>query len=141
MAKFFERKASKVWVIVTSIVLVLVIAINIAVNVPMLYRLISLVLGRERPVYKEGSSAMYESSVAANKEEAFANANAKNVELCEEGFVLLKNENSALPMEKGSKISIFGKNSVNLSYGGSGSSGFSDVEYTDLYASLKDAGV
>ena len=54
--------------------------------------------------------------------------------------MLLKNENAALPMNKGAKISVFSKNSVNLSYGGSGSGGFDTSNNKDLYESLNDAG-
>lgn len=140
MAKGFLKPAgNKVWLIVTSILVVVLLAVNIAIQNTMIYQLLCLVLGRATPVYVEGSAAMYEATVTT-KAEALANANAKNLELCEEGFVLLKNENNALPLDKGAKVSVFGKNSVNLSYGGSGSSGFDGVEYTDLYASLSEAG-
>ena len=54
--------------------------------------------------------------------------------------MLLKNENAALPMNKGARISVFSKNSVNLSYGGSGSGGFDTSNNKDLYESLNDAG-
>ena len=36
-------------------------------------------------------------------------------------MVLLKNENNALPLKANAKVSVFGTNSVNLVYGGSGS--------------------
>lgn len=74
------------------------------------------------------------------KAEAFANAQEVNLKLAEEGFVLLKNENAALPMNKGARISVFSKNSVNLSYGGSGSGGFDTSNNKNLYESLNDAG-
>ena len=54
--------------------------------------------------------------------------------------MLLKNENAALPMNKGARISVFSKNSVNLSYGGSGSGGFDTSNNKNLYESLNDAG-
>ena len=83
---------------------------------------------------------MYPTQKATNKAEAFANAQEVNLKLAEEGFVLLKNENAALPMNKGARISVFSKNSVNLSYGGSGSGGFDTSNNKDLYESLNDAG-
>ena len=55
------------------------------------------------------------------KEKAFDNGNSVVRQICEEGMVLLKNEGNALPLANGAKVSIFGKNSVNLVYGGSGS--------------------
>ena len=39
----------------------------------------------------------------------------------EEGAVLLKNENNALPLDSGSKVSCFSQSSVRLVYGGTGS--------------------
>lgn len=41
-------------------------------------------------------------------------------EIESEGLVLLKNENSALPLTKGSKVSLFGRSSVDLVLGGTG---------------------
>ena len=50
--------------------------------------------------------------------------NAFNEEICEEGFVLLKNDGAALPLSADEKkVSVFGKNSVELVYGGTGSGG------------------
>ena len=67
-----------------------------------------------------------------------------NKELCREGMVLLKNRNNALPFGGDiSKVSIFGKASVDLQYGGGGSgsgSVASGITQVDLQKSLKDAG-
>ena len=71
-----------------------------------------------------------------------------NAQLADEGFVLLKNEDSFLPMDTSDednapKISIVGKSSVNLVKGGGGSgdaSVSSGVHYIDLQESLTTAG-
>ena len=55
------------------------------------------------------------------KDKAFDNANKVTKEICEEGMILLKNDNAALPLAKGAKVTVFGRNSVDLVYGGSGS--------------------
>ena len=55
------------------------------------------------------------------KDKAFENANNVTKEICEEGMILLKNDNAALPLAKGAKVTVFGRNSVDLVYGGSGS--------------------
>ena len=102
--------------------------------------LMDTVFGGQRPIYNTEVVSMYPAQKATTKAEAFANAQAVNLKLAEEGFVLLKNQNAALPLNKGAKISVFGKNSVNLSYGGSGSGGFDTSGNKDLYASLADAG-
>ena len=102
--------------------------------------LMDTLFGGARPIYNKDVVSMYPASEAATKQEAFANAQAMNLKVAQEGFVLLKNEASALPLKKGAKISVFGKNSVNLSYGGSGSGGFDTSNNQELYASLTGAG-
>lgn len=140
MKNFFKGKAGKIWVAVSAALIVFLLVLTILANT-LLYNLICLFLGmRARPVYADGIVSMYEAENSQSKQEAFENANKKNVELCEEGFVLLKNEDAALPLSKGANVSVFGKNSVNLSYGGSGSSGFSGVTYKTIYDSLEAAG-
>lgn len=47
-----------------------------------------------------------------------------------EGAVLLRNENNALPLEKGSKVTILGAQSYNYVNGGTGSAGGKYDEYT-----------
>lgn len=134
-----NNKAGKAWLVVSSIVLVLAILVNILAST-VFFDLIGGFLGKQIPIYADGVESMYPALLSTSKDEAFRNANDKNIEICEEGFVLLKNKNNALPLEKGSKISVFGKNSVNLSYGGSGSSAFVDVTYKTLDESLTAAG-
>lgn len=102
--------------------------------------LMDTLFGSQRPIYSDEVTSVYPTQKATNKAEAFANAQEVNLKLAEEGFVLLKNENAALPMNKGTRISVFSKNSVNLSYGGSGSGGFDTSNNKDLYESLNDAG-
>ena len=115
-------------------------AINFKLSAGELGGLMDTLFGGARPIYSDEVTSVYPTQKAATKEEAFANAQAVNLKLAEEGFVLLKNENAALPMNKGAKISVFSKNSVNLSYGGSGSGGFDTSNNKDLYESLSDAG-
>lgn len=102
--------------------------------------LMDTLFGSQRPIYSDEVTSVYPAQKAASKAEAFANAQEVNLKLAEEGFVLLKNENAALPMSKGARISVFSKNSVNLSYGGSGSGGFDTSNNKNLYESLNDAG-
>ena len=45
-----------------------------------------------------------------------------------------------MPFPEGAKISVFGKNSVNISYGGSGSGGKSHVDNKTIFDSLTEAG-
>ena len=115
-------------------------AIDFKLSAGELGGLMDTLFGSQRPIYSDEVTSVYPAQKAASKAEAFANAQEINLKLAEEGFVLLKNENAALPMNRGARISVFSKNSVNLSYGGSGSGGFDTSNNKDLYESLNDAG-
>lgn len=134
-----KHRAVKVWAVVTSIVLVIGIVVNVLAT-SMFNGFLDTMFGGQRPIYEEGRASMYTATKASSKEEALKNSQDLNVKIAEEGFVLLKNENSALPLKRGAKISVFGKNSVNLSYGGSGSGGFDTSNSKNLYDSLEAAG-
>ena len=115
-------------------------AIDFKLSAGELGGLMDTLFGSQRPIYSDEVTSVYPAQKAASKAEAFANAQEINLKLAEEGFVLLKNENATLPMNRGAKISVFSKNSVNLSYGGSGSGGFDTSNNKNLYESLNDAG-
>ncbi len=134
-----KHRAVKVWAVVTALVLVVGIVVNVLATTK--YNgFLDTMFGGRRPVYDENAVSMYPATNATSKEEALKNSQDFNITVAEEGFVLLKNTDSALPLEKGAKISVFGKNSVNLSYGGSGSGGFDSSNNKDLYDSLESAG-
>lgn len=145
---YFKTKTAKAITISGSILIaLLLIASIVLVNVPFLYNTVNSVLGDERRVLKSGDpnspELQYYKSDYDSKAETLAAANALNEEICEEGIILLKNddENPALPLAAGSKISVFGKGSANLILGGSGSNAGSGANQTaDLYSSLTDAG-
>ena len=146
LGKIWKSSAGKVWMIVGAALIVLALVVSILLST-VFYDVVGLVFGRRRPIYAEGIVSMYPALNSTSKEEAFANSNALNIDVCEEGFVLLKNgadpaslEDDALPLTRGARVSVFGKNSVDLSYGGSGSGGFSGVSYKTIYDSLEDAG-
>lgn len=54
----------------------------------------------------------------------------------QEGMVLLKNDNGALPLAEGNKISLFGQGSVSLNYGATGSSSTDTSGIIDLKTAL-----
>ena len=79
---------------------------------------------------------------SASKEEVLEKGNELTKEICEEGMVLLKNDNCVLPLSANSKVSVFGKNSVNPVYGGSGSVAPSgNVIKKGIFDSLDEAGI
>ncbi len=138
-----EKKAKKskavvIWAVVSAL-LVSVLGVGNVLAYGELSGLADTLFGGRRPIYNNDVVSMYPAE-ATSKEEALGNAQALNLKVAEEGFVLLKNEANALPLEKGAKISVFSKNSVNLSYGGSGSGGFDTSKNQNLYSSLEDAG-
>lgn len=138
---YFKSKKGKCFIIIAPIIIVIVLAINIVVFNPQIEGVIDMVLGGQRPIYGSNADITEFVSNASNKEEALANGNEMCITLEEEGSVLLKN-NNALPLAKNSKVSVFGKNSVNIVLGGSGSAGNSAGNGTILgiYDSLKEAG-
>lgn len=136
----FKQKHPRVWIIVTSVVVAFAVTISILASTSYFFNLICSLLGRKIPIYADGVVSMFPALETTSKEEAFEYSDKVNTEVCEEGFVLLKNTDSALPLKKNAKVSVFGKNSVNLAYGGSGSSGgFKEEKYTTLYDSLAAA--
>lgn len=137
--KLFKSKGAVIWMSVTCVLLVVLIVANVLIY-SMFQTLFNFAFGGPEAVYAEGVTAMYPATESSSKEEAYQNANAMNVTLEGEGAVLLKNENNALPLKQGAKVSVFGKNSVNLSYGNSGSSGGDIADAKTLYQGLTEAG-
>ena len=136
------KKGLIIWGAAGGFIIVLLLVVTI-VSQFVLSDLISSVLGRDRAVFKDGIDPIYEVEYSSKKE-VYEAANKLNEEVCEDGFVLLKNKSgedgAALPLAGGEKVSIFGKNSVNIAYGGSGSSGGTHKNAKDIYDSLEAAG-
>ncbi len=86
----------------------------------------------------------YQPNIPLGEGNTKVTASREHIELskhaAEEGMVLLKNDHSALPFVKGSKIAVFGKASFDYVKGGGGS-GDVTVSYTrNLYEGLKMQG-
>lgn len=135
--QLWKKKKVKIWAF-SSIGL---IALAIAVPLVTTYAIpdvLDFALGGSSPIFKEGEQAKYVASYSS-ADKSRENADDINLKLNEEGMVLLKNENNALPLAKGSKVSLFGKNSVNIAIGGSGS-GAAKGDFVGVRQSLEDAG-
>ena len=103
--------------------------------------LIENVLGSDTAIKAEGDNGIIFEQEFNTKDEARENGDKVVQEICEEGMILLKNENGALPLKQKAKVSIFGKNSVELVYGGSGSAApGGDIPKKTIYDSLSAAG-
>ena len=138
--KIFRNLGSRVWFIVTAVLLVVVIAANLVLTL-MLPTLMDWQFGGDRSV-KEGEGNEYYSASdgITDKDTAQAAGNALTQEICSEGFTLLKNEDNALPLAGSEKVSVFGHNSVDLVYGSSGSVGQTSDDAPTIFDSLEDAG-
>lgn len=144
----FGNSGSRVWFIVTVTVIALLLTVSLLMTITFGDVFASL-LGGRRVVYSDEYSPMYTSDYES-KEATLEAANAFNERICEEGFVLLKNDGDALPLRTPvsetapasdePRISVFGKNSVNYAYGGSGSGSGDGQGATDLYSALISAG-
>ena len=144
MKNIRRSKALSVWfkIMVVLFVFMLVVTILLTQNTS-LYNTVNSMLGGEERYLKSGDPDDYQYYRAdyTSKSEVLAAANAFNEEICEEGITLLKNENNALPLDYGQRITVFGKNSVNLVLGGSGSNAGSGSNVkADLFGSLRNAG-
>ena len=134
----FTHARTLVWFIV-SVLLIAIIVVAGVLSETLLFEVFRMALG-ERQVETFGGGQFYVSDYE-DKEDSFEKSNLVNERINEEGITLLKNEGNALPLAEGAKISVFGKNSVNLAYGGSGSGAFTVTEDTPtLYQSLEAAG-
>lgn len=150
--KIWKYKLSRAWFITTVCILVLGLVVNlVATQSVFVYNTLNSVFGGSVRVHVSGDLSQYTYYKADydNKADTLAAADALNERIVEEGIVLLKNDDGALPIatpESDSdvsvkpKISVFGKNSVNLVYGGTGSGGADSAGAVTLYQSLSVAG-
>ena len=130
-------------IILSCLCVILLIATIVVTQSKFLYYTICSVVGGSERYLISGNPDEYQyyESEYGSKDEVLAAARDLNEEICEEGFVLLKNENQALPLGKNSKVTVFGKNSVDMVLGGSGSNAGSSTGATTLYESLSSANI
>lgn len=143
MSFIWKHKRTKIWFIVTAILLVLeIVATTVLLKVPIVTNSLSLVFGGERVKVTENFRDELYNREYSTKEEVLNAAEDFVVEVEKEGITLLKNENSVLPLAGDDvRVSVFGKNSVNLVYSGSGSASNSASGAKTLYESLEAAGI
>lgn len=141
MKAIWKNIGSRVWLLVTAIVLVLVIVVNILASTAF-FNTVSLVLNSfpRMELVGEDQSAYSTIEGADTRETAAAYGDQVTLAASKEGFTLLKNEDNTLPLAKGAKVSVFGKNSVNMAMGGSGSGGSTGEGAKTIFDSLTDAG-
>ena len=139
MKTLWKNKLSRVWLIVTPIVLALVIVVNVLASTRF-YDAVCVVLGQPPMTIIGEEKSNYEKDFTT-KAESLANGNRVSKGICEEGFVLLKNKDEALPLKSDeNKVSVFGKNSVDMAIGGSGSGGSVGRKSISIFDSLTASG-
>lgn len=77
----------------------------------------------------------------ASEEDVIKAGNSLNETIAEEGIVLLKNQNNDLPYLGVKRVSVFGKGSSNLIYGGTGSGGGNSANAATIFDSLEAVGL
>ncbi len=127
------------WASVSVVVIALLIAVTI-LSQGIFYSIAVTFLGGKKPILDDTYEKIY-TSAYDSKEASVEAGNNLNVEIEGEGAVLLLNEDDALPIAKGSKVSVFGKNSVNLVLSGSGSGGGSSEGSKTVFDGLKAGGI
>ena len=135
MKKLYSQK---LWERIFAVVMSLTVLIYVGYGTAMDYSpQINYSLGISQGSVISANDGDYEyfSRDYTDAESLSAYLNAVGTEVENEGLVLLKNDNNALPLASGSKVSLFMNGSVNFNYGTSGSS----AANTEGYASLKEA--
>ena len=139
--KFFKNLSTRIWFIVSCCLGVLLLVLNVALAVPTVQDFATLIFGVSTGTSTgstEGSD--YYPKTTSSKDEARENGDNFNVKLAEEGIVMLKNKDNAFPLPSGTKVSVFGKNSAGIVYGGSGSGAVDSSKAKTLHDSLTAVG-
>ena len=139
------RKLHIVFISVTAVLLVLAIALTIAANIPALKSIAYTYVGRGegRPVQLEGTESWdtnYYDPQFDNKDATVENGENVTRELSEEGFILLKNEGGALPLDTSDTINLIGRGAVDPLYGGSGSGNVDVSTAASPFTGIEQAG-
>ena len=137
-----RRKATRPWkaltMITAPVTLILIVA---AVFCTIFDNSISIFVGGTfNDIKNKDENAIYYKMDFDSQEEMvhYGEELCKRVE--EEGAALLMNENHALPLAEGSKVSCFSNSSVNPVYGGTGSGNIDASTANTLKGSLEIAG-
>ncbi|MDR2741414.1 MAG: glycoside hydrolase family 3 C-terminal domain-containing protein [Treponema sp.] len=137
-----NKKFLTLWIVVLGLVVILAAGVTI---VSRLYSaMITMYFGGQkyRIVGEAGDvDTAYYKGKHSSPEAAGAAAKDLTVTIEEEGIVLLKNDAvQALPLPAGSRISVFGRTSVDIVYGGMGSGNVNTATAATLETSLTNAG-
>lgn len=85
-------------------------------------------------------SAQYYTSDFSSDDERVEYGKVLSEKVEAEGATLLKNDDAALPLAKGAKVTLFSHSSVDLVYGGTGSAGLDVSDVPNLKDAMENAG-
>ncbi|MBR2044965.1 MAG: glycoside hydrolase family 3 C-terminal domain-containing protein [Agathobacter sp.] len=142
MKKFLGTIARRFLAIVLALVMVL-LTVVVAVGIPLAnnYKnMVSMFMGQTTFTAEGGSNPQYFKSDYASAEEVDKAATELSVQIEREGIVLMKNEDNALPLANGAKVSLLSQNSVDLVYGGAGAGSIDTSQVDNLKSALEKNG-
>ncbi len=134
------------WIVTSVISVVLIIAMIVANIMTIAYEgVINLALGTETTKVEadadDTTDTNYYPSAYSSTDEVKAAGMEIAEQLTEEGAVLLKNEDEALPISNTAKVSLFGHSSVNEIVCGTGSADIDASEAPSFKEALEEVGV
>lgn len=139
------RRKSKITAIITYVLsIVLIVGLVVGNFYAMSYsQIISIYLGHDTSKTvsnDENVDSQYYKSSFSTEEEMRKYTEEISQKIEEEGIVLLKNDNNALPLASGGKVSLLGQSSVDLVYGGVGAGSVDSSEAPNLLDAMKASG-
>ncbi|MBR5346387.1 MAG: glycoside hydrolase family 3 C-terminal domain-containing protein, partial [Deltaproteobacteria bacterium] len=132
------KKGNKGKIIAIALLLIAALAVNIACST--LNPMITSWMGVNLNPLLTGKKSV-ESAEILSVAEATEQSLAMAEKLENEGIVLLRNENSALPLKSGTKVNLFGYASIDPIYGGTGSGSGDTSANVDVVKGLTNAGL
>jgi beta-glucosidase len=134
--KMSNKSFSVLWGAILAVFLVVIIVANVMLEkyATIVTRSLGQTTSKIVTTGESTGDSEYFKSAFASQDELVDYETQVSEQIEQEGSVLLKNENNALPMAEGTKVSLFSISSVNLLYGGGGSGSI----YTDTCDTLKD---
>lgn len=141
---FSSKRFLGIWV--PTLTLGLALAIGVPVAAYANKTVIDLYINRGSQIVTkaEGTDSwdgVYNKKETTTPEEAMEKSRQVTQQICEEGIVLLKNNNQALPLTGTTPIALMGRDAVDPIYGGSGSGAVDTSTCIDLRSGLENAGL
>jgi beta-glucosidase len=138
-----KRTATRIFLAISAFLLA--VAMTVEASTAQYESAINDVLGTPTTVFKNngaGKAINYKTSKSeyTSLDKLMADETAADRSIGEEGTVLLKNENQALPLSKGETVSVLGAGCMDFTTGGKGS-GTSTYTGTSMKQALEDAGL